>query len=438
MKAIKRYCFDGNITYYGTDKEVLISDEYHEKEVETRGVWFSTVGNIDIPQMEDITEENILNLKKYLDGVIEKIKEYHMNTVVFQVRPVNDALYESSFNPWSSVLTGEEGKYPGFDVFGYFCEKAKENNIFVHAWINPYRAGRDDIIEMGLSKEEYISKLSEKNFARLHPECTVLTKQNKLSLDPSNDFVIDYIVRTVREIAEKYDIKAIHIDDYFYPYEGINDSLEEEKCKESGFENINDFRRNNVNKLIKRISHELKSLDKKVEFGISPFSIYRTNKALFPADTNDEAAWEYGSNNHPSCFNCYKGLYADVYLWMKEGWIDYVVPQDYFDLDNTTIREDGSLRCVVRYADVASWWSNICKETNTKLYIGQGIYKCSNEGSWSNPEEIPNQLRYNQTLDNVFGTIFFTYRDFVKEDIEAKNKARQILKSMWTKEVKDI
>ena len=438
MKTIKRYCFEGNITYYGTNEEVLIPDVYQEKDEETRGVWFSTVANIDIPQMLDVSEKSINDLKKYLDGVIDKLKEYHMNTCVFQVRPVNDALYESSLNPWSSVLTGVEGKNPGFDVFGYFCNKAKENDIKVHAWINPYRAGRDDIKELGMSKEEFINGLAENSFARLYPECTVLTKQNKLSLDPSNDFVIDYIVRTVREIAEKYDIKAIHIDDYFYPYEGIEDPLEEEKCKNSGFENINDFRRNNVNKLIKKISDELKSLDKKVEFGISPFSIYRTNKALFTDIVDEEAAWEFGSNNHPSCFNCYKGLYADVYLWMKEGWIDYVVPQDYFDLDNTTVNSDGSLRCVVRYADVAKWWSNICEKTNTKLYMGQGIYKCSNEGSWSNPYEIANQLMFNQTLANVSGTIFFTYRDFVKEDVEAKSKARDTLKTMWTKEAKEI
>ena len=264
MKTIKRFCFEGNITYYGTDEDVLIPDEYIEKDVETRGVWFSTVNNIDIPVMETVDETGIINMKNYLNSVIEKIKEFKMNTVVFQVRPVNDALYESSINPWSRVLTGVEGKYPGFDVFGYFVERAKENNIFVHAWINPYRAGRDDLNELGLTKEEYISQLDDMSFAKRYPDQTILTKQNKLSLDPSSDFVIEYIVKTVLEIARKYDIKAIHIDDYFYPYEGVNDPLEEEKCKNSGFENINDFRRNNVNKLIIKISDALKTLDKKV------------------------------------------------------------------------------------------------------------------------------------------------------------------------------
>ena len=438
MKTIKRFCFEGNITYYGSDEEVLVPDEYVEKDRETRGVWFSTVNNIDIPKMDTVDEENILKMKKYLDGVIEKLKEFKMNTVVFQVRPVNDALYESDINPWSSVLTGTEGKYPGFDVFGYFCAKAKENNISVHAWINPYRAGRDDIYALGLTKEEFIDKLDDKSFAKRHPECTILTNQNKLSLDPSSDFVIEYIVKTVLEIAIKYDIKAVHIDDYFYPYEGVNDPLEKEKCNAAGFININDFRRNNVNKLIFQISKALKTLDKKVEFGISPFSIYRTNKALFGDKIDEEAAWEFGSNNHPSCFNCYKGLYADIYKWMEEGWIDYITPQDYFDMDNTTVNPDGSLRCVVRYADVAKWWSWASKKTNIKLYMGQGIYKYSTEGCWSNPEETKNQLLFNQTLDNCLGTIFFTYRDLVRTDIPSLNEARDILKTLWTKEVNDI
>ncbi len=437
MKAIKRYCFEGNIVYYNTDDEVLIPEEYQEKEQETRGVWFSTVRNMDIPRMEKVDSESIQKMKEYLDSVIQKVKEYHMNTVVFQVRPINDALYESDLNPWSSVLTGKEGTYPGFDVFGYFCDVAKKNNISVHAWINPYRAGGDNLAELGMTKEEYIDTLDEKSFARRHPECTVLTKLNKLSLDPTSEVVIEHIVDTVLEIANNYDIKAIHIDDYFYPYEGINDPLEEEKCANAGFTNINDFRRNNVNKLISRISDALKGLNKKVEFGISPFGIYRTNSKFFE-NKEDESCWEFGSNNDPTCFNCYKKLYCDVFYWMKQGWIDYVVPQNYFDMDNTTINEDGSLRCVVKYADLAVWWSWAAKETNVKLYMGQGFYKLGRELSWGNEREIHNQLLYNQTIDNCIGTIFFTFRDFMNMETEAKIKARELLKTMWTKDVLDI
>ena len=195
LVPIKIFGREGNVKYFGTDEDVLIPDTYEECEEELRGVWVSTVANIDIPKMkldEDgkVTEEGIKEYKEYLLSIINTVKEYKMNTVVFQVRPVNDALYDSEMNPWSNVLTGVEGLYPGFDPFGYFMEEAKKANISVHAWINPYRAGRVDIFQImkddrPMTKEEWIETLAPNNFARLHPECTILTKQNKLLLDPA-------------------------------------------------------------------------------------------------------------------------------------------------------------------------------------------------------------------------------------------------------------
>lgn len=435
-KAIKRFCFEGNIKYYDSEKDVLIPDKYEEKGEELRAVWLSTVANIDIPKMEDNSLESQNKLKEYLQNVIKTLQEYHMNTIIFQVRPVNDALYESKLNPWSSVLTGEEGVNPGFDVFGYFCEEAKKASIEVHAWINPYRAGRVNLKEANMTKEEFLETLAPNNFARLHPECTILTKENKLLLDPANELVREFVSDSIIEIAEKYNIKAVHIDDYFYPYEDIADPNEEEKKNQKGFEKVSDFRRDNVNLMIKLIHDKLQNLPKKVEFGISPFGIYRTNTKFF--DKEDEAAWEYGSNNSKGCLTNYKGLYADIYKWMEEGWIDYVVPQNYFDMDSTKLDEKGEEKCLVRYADLADWWSWAAKKTNTKLYMGQAFYRYSKEGAWANPEEIPNQLMYNQNLDNVLGTIFFTYKDFLRDDCESIVKGKELLKKLWTKTPQNI
>ncbi len=436
-RPIKRFCFDGNIKYYGTDKEVLISDDYKEKDEELRGVWFSTVANIDIPKMTDTSVESQEKLKEYLQDVIKTLKEYHMNTIIFQVRPVNDALYDSALNPWSSVLTGKEGTNPGFDVFGYFMDEAKKNDIEVHAWINPYRAGRVNIKEANMTKEEFLETLAPTNFARLHPECTILTKENKLLLDPANEKVMEFVSDSIIEIASKYDIKAVHIDDYFYPYEDIADENEEEKKKKAGFEKTSDFRRDNVNKMIKLIHDKLQKLDKKVEFGISPFGIYRTNSKFYESK-DDEGAWELGSNNSSGCLTNYKGLYADIYKWMEEGWIDYVVPQNYFDMDSTKLDDKNNEKCLVRYADLADWWSWAAKKTNTKLYMGQAFYRYSKDGAWANPEEIPNQLKYNQNLDNVLGTIFFTYKDFHRDDCESIIKGKELLKKLWTKTPKHV
>lgn len=431
-KAIKRFEFDGNIKYYNTDIDVLIP-EYKEKKEELRGVWFSTVANIDIPKMENVTIDAQDKLKEYLLDVINTVKEYKMNTVIFQVRPVNDALYESTMNPYSSVLTGVEGQNPGFDVFGYFCDLASKNNIEVHAWINPYRAGRVNIKEKNMTKEEFINSLAPNNFARLHPECTILTKENKLLLDPANEYVREFVSDSIIEIASKYNIKAVHIDDYFYPYEDIADEEEEEKKQKSGFTKTSDFRRNNVDLMIELIHNKLAKLDKKVEFGISPFGIYRTSSKYFD-DKNDEACWENGSNNSKGCLTNYKGLYADIYKWMKEGWIDYVVPQNYFAMDNCKVNDKGEEVCLVKYADLADWWSKISKETNVKLYMGQAIYRYTKEGEWSNPEEIINQLKYNQNLDNVDGTIFFTYKDFKREDCDSIIEGKKLLKKLWSKD----
>lgn len=431
MKAIKRFTADGNITYFRSDEEVLIPKVYLEKSQELRGVWFSTVGNIDLPKIE-----NVEDYKAYFQGVIAKVKEYKMNTIIFQVRPTNDALYESKLNPWSSFITGEQGKYPGFDVFGYFVEEAKKAGITVHAWMNPYRVSNIKISDLNMTKEEYLNSLAPNNFARLHPELVIETVLDKLILDPASEEVRKFVAESAYEIADKYDVKAIHMDDYFYPYEEIRDPNEEEKFRASGFEKLSDFRRDNVNKLIKTIHERLLQLPRKVEFGISPFGIYRSNSQFFDGD--NEAGWERGSNNHPSCFTCYKGLYADIYLWMRERWIDYVVPQNYFEMDYWKTGSDGSVFELVKYADLAKWWAEISAETNVKLYIGQGLYRYSDAGNWSNPEEIINQIKYNMNYDNILGTIFFTYRDLVSEKTPALIESRKMLKTLWTKDVPEI
>lgn len=432
MKPIKRFTNEGNITYYKSEKEVLVPEVCPEKEEELRGVWFSTVNNIDINKMESVDQ-----YKEYLLSVINKVKEYHMNTIVFQVRPCNDAWYESKLNPWTEFITGKQGKYPGFDVFGWFVEEAKKAGLTVHAWINPYRINSTKLSDLNLTKEEYLNSLDDMNFAKKHPELAIETDLHKLILDPSSEEVRDFVSDTVLEIASNYDVKAVHIDDYFYPYEAIVDPKEDEKFKKSGFNKLSDFRRNNVDKLIKMIHDKLNTLDKKVEFGISPFGIYRTNTKWFKEP--NESSWDKGSDNHFSCYNCYSGLYADVYKWMEEKWIDYVVPQNYFDMDYWKTAEDGTVYEVVKYADLAKFWSWACKETNVKLYMGQGLYRVKEDaGNWSNPEEIINQLKFNSTLDNVLGTVFFTYKNFVSEQDEVLNKTRELLKTVWTKDVNEL
>ncbi|MFA6889758.1 MAG: family 10 glycosylhydrolase [Bacilli bacterium] len=432
MKKINRFIRGGFVNYYDSEKLVEIPEKFVEKSQETRGVWFSTVANIDFEVMKDVE-----SFQTYLKNVIRTVKAYHMNTIVFQVRPTNDAFYESQENPWSRFITGEEDQNPGFDVLEWVIQEATKQGIDVHAWFNPYRVTHVKMSELGKDKATMLASLSPKNWARRHPECVLETSESKLILDPASVEVQQFVAHSATEIAAKYGVKAIHIDDYFYPYEAIIDPHEEEKHQARYPElSLADFRRQNVTDLMGLIAKQLKALPKTVEFGISPFGIYRTDLKQFEKN-GKKGGWIGGSQNHYSCFQGYEGLYADVLLWMKNGWLDYVVPQVYFDFDNYVIsKEDGSEVERVKYADLVDWWVSICQETNTKLYIGQGFYRYSDKGNWSNPEEIPNQLKYNSKFPSIAGTVFFTYRDFVKTTIPAQVEAQKTLKTMWTKDVR--
>ena len=173
--------------------------------------------------------------------------------------------------------------------------------------------------------------------------------------------------------------------------------------------------------MIKNIHDELKKsfskTGKKVLFGISPFAIYRTNTKV------REDGWDKGSFNAAGALQCYSELYSDVYKWMKEGWIDYVVPQVYFPFE----------RADVTYHDLTKWWSNLAKETNTILYIGQALYQMGSNEVWQNPKEMENQLKFNCQFDQISGTIFFTYKDLVPGQNPIKDEGLKTIKALWVK-----
>ena len=407
---------------YWHNKEEIDIPEYRYRENDVRGCWISNVANIDTPKGLSIEE-----YKNHLIGILDNMQSYNMNTAVFQVRPCNDAYYPSKLNPWSKYITGVQGKNPGFDVLEFFIQEAKKRGIKVHAWMNPYRVDVVDVRTVNMTKDEYLDTLAENNWARLHKEHTVLDGVSKIILAPSHPEVIEFVTESIMEVARNYDVEGVHIDDYFYPYAKVPEESEQEdylKYRENDEQSFDDFRRMNVDKMIKSISDELKKLlaetGKKVEFGISPFAVYRTHSSIV------ENGWEKGSYNAASALQCYSELYSDVYKWMAEGWIDYVVPQNYFSFE----RRD------VAYHDVAWWWSNICAETGTKLYMGQGIYHLgATEGwghdTWQNPEEINNQLKFNCNFDNIEGTIFFTYKDLVPGKNPIKDEGLAKLKALW-------
>ena len=236
--------------------------------------------------------------------------------------------------------------------------------------------------------------------------------------------VIDFVTKSIMEVVDNYDVEGVHIDDYFYPYGKIPYEREEQdflKYRTSADQNFEDWRRSNVDVMIKNIHDELKKsfskTGKKVLFGISPFAIYRTNTKV------REDGWDKGSFNAAGALQCYSELYSDVYKWMKEGWIDYVVPQVYFPFE----------RADVTYHDLTKWWSNLAKETNTILYIGQALYQMGSNEVWQNPKEMENQLKFNCQFDQISGTIFFTYKDLVPGQNPIKDEGLKTIKALWVK-----
>jgi len=425
-KVLKQFGREDDLTFYGSKRVVKVPVEYKQKRKETRGVWFSTVMNMDLKATAN-TKEGIKEAKENIKGVIATCKKYHLNTIVLQVRPTNDALYTSKLNPASRFLNTDhkEGQDPGYDFLACYIEEAKKAGIDIHAWMNPYRVTNTDVSTIG-GKQAWLDSLDDMNFAKKNPDLVIETKLHHLILDPASEKVQDFIKDTVMEIANNYDVKAFHIDDYFYPYDPIMDEFEEEKHQKIAPEmSLDDFRRYNVNMMIKKIHDALATLDKKIEFGISPFAIYRTNSKWYKK-AKKEGGWERGSNNMPGALQGYEApLYSDVYEWMKQGWIDYVTPQCYWGFENYKELEDGTRVDVAKYADIVEWWAKLAKETGTKLYIGMALYRANDEGIWSNDMMIADQLKFNQKYSNIAGFTMFTYNSFVTTKYACFDRMRE-------------
>lgn len=386
MKLFKYTDKNEPINYFGTDNQVEIPSEYIQKNF--RAMWVSNVVNIDLPIADD--------LKEYQAKVIEMLDTciaFKLNAIFFQVRTTNDAFYESKLNPYSRYLTGKEGNKPEIDILTWVIEETKKRGIEFHAWCNPYRIS----VNGNLSIDEYLKTCDDLNFAKKHPEHIILDKSGKLILNPAKKEVQDFIINSMKELATNYDISGIHFDDYFYPYSGLDDKLNDlAQYKEvSDIMTLGDFRRNSVNLVVKGVYEAIKNIDTNISFGISPFGIYKNKKAD-----------EDGSNTDEKCSESYYGQYADTLHWMTEGIIDYVVPQIYWEFGHK----------IAPFADICDWWAKTSKETNTKLYVGHGAYRLGNEGEFSNSEEVVNQVKYANQFDSIAGNVFFTYKNFIDQD----------------------
>lgn len=347
-------------------------------ETEMRAAWISTVYNIDWPSKSSYG--NAEKQKKEYIALLDKLKGAGINTVVVQVRPESDAIYRSKINPWSRFLTGTQGKDPGYDPLAFIVQESHKRGMKVHAWFNPYRA----------SVYSDKSSSASSNAINKHPDW-VIKYENKWYYDPGKPEVVNYIVDTVAEVVQNYDVDGVHFDDYFYPGPAFPDDA---TFKKYGSGNKDNWRRSNINNMIKRVRDKVHSIKPNVEFGVSPAGIWRNSY-------NDP------NGSKTSGGESYIKQYADTRYWIKNGLIDYVVPQVYWRIGHPK----------ADYATLVKWWSDQVKGTNVKLYIGQGIYKHgqSDYGGENVAKEIKQQILLNRRYPEIKGSIFFSAKDIVNQ-----------------------
>ena len=314
---------------------------FSQSKPEFRGVWIASVDNIDWP-LKGMTNPD--SQRAEFIRQLDMHKSNGMNAVIVQVRPAADAFYPSPFEPWSQWLTGVQGQPPSpyYDPLEFMIKETHKRGMEFHAWCNPYRAD----FKIGASS------IAPNHVTKIHPEW-FLGYGDKKYFDPASKEVQKFVVQVVADIVHRYDVDAIHMDDYFYPYRISGKEFPDEDSYKRSKSKLNkdDWRRSNVDSIMKKVSIAIKKEKPWVQFGISPFSVWRNNDKD-PRGSDSKA----GQTN-------YDDLYADILLWLKEKWVDYVAPQLYLEIGHDKID----------YAKMLEWWSKNSYGRN--LYIGLGIYR---------------------------------------------------------------
>ena len=348
---------------------------------EFRGVWVATVDNIDWPVKGNYNSDS---QKMAFIKLLDMHQRNGINALIVQVRPAADAFYPSPYEPWSEWLTGKQGSPPTpyYDPLEFMITETHKRGMEFHAWMNPYRA------EFNINS----SSISATHVTRIHPEW-FLTYGDKKYFDPGNKEVQRYVTAVVKDVVSRYAVDAIHFDDYFYPYRIPGKEFPDmEKFLVYGKGmSKDDWRRSNVDSIIVMLGAAIKSENKKCQFGISPFGVWR----------NLEKDSLNGSNTRAGQTN-FDDLYADILLWLKNGWIDYVAPQLYWEIGHKA----------APYEVLLYWWS---KHTYGKnCYIGLGIYKANSNAAWKDKTQLPRQIETLRNTPNIQGMIFFSSKSFDK------------------------
>ena len=408
---LENYKSSGNeVNYLYSQKhlKVTMPTEYVRRDEDFRGVWVSHIVN-DISRYS--SKEQMMS---QLTAVLDNMESWNMNALIYHVRTHNDAYYPSENNPMSSYVSA--ANFNDWDYLEWLISESHKRGIEFHAWMNPYR----------VSSGTNVTTIT--NNYRNYPnnpasDAKYLLTGSSTIFNPGEPYVREFLIDTVMEFIGKYDIDAIHFDDYFY-IAGVNDTATYTKYKGS-FTNLADWRRGQVDTFIKDLSDTMRQYNiennRSVELGISPSGIYRNGSGVVTYDSNNTAISNGSSTGGMEHYGEY--LYSDSKKWIDEEWIDYIVPQSYWGFTHPT----------AGYANVIDWWAKVVKYKNVKLYAGMGIYMEQN--SWvTNPYEASDQVLYNSKLPEVDGTVIFRY-GFILRKLTTPGVIR-LFNEYWNEKVK--
>lgn len=364
----------------------------HFRKVQSRAVWCATVQNLDFPPCANETE-----FKRHFADAVALLRRNNCNILIFQVRANADAVYLSRYNPFSAWISGRMGRTLGnFDPLPWMVAYCHRNGIEFHAWLNPYRITNGT----PLSKGAFLKTLPARHIARLRPDLVLSNPKpdgtRALQFDPGRPEVINHILNTVQEILLRAPVDAIHLDDYFYPYTPLPPGADQDSFRRYNPRKLSlaDWRRNNVNTLIMQLSRLCRRHG--VRLGISPFGIWANAKDVKGGSLTG------GTQSR-------NDLYADTLYWMQMGYLDYIIPQIYWNFDHPK----------AAYAALTDWWVRAARRyPRTRLLIGHGLYKVS-------AAELYNQLRYDSVHPEIRGEALYALRHL------RNKKFSQLLRYCW-------
>lgn len=337
---------------------------------EFRGAWIQCVNG-------QFLGKSTSEIQSMLLYQLDELQKDGVNCIIFQVRPECDALYQSRLEPWSRFLTGQQGKAPSpyWDPLAWMVEQCHQRGMELHAWVNPYRA-----------KTKGTTALSVNHIAVKQPY-RVFSYDGQMILNPGQPENREYICSVVSDIVRRYDVDGLHIDDYFYPYPSpgciIPDDREYRQYG-NGISDRGDWRRYNVDLFIQQLHDSIVSVKPWVKFGVSPFGIYR-NISSSPNGSNTKGLQNYDD------------LYADVLLWVNNGWVDYCVPQLYWQIGHPT----------ADYETLLKWWNR--NAGNRPLVIGEDVERTVNHADVNHPRsnQMPAKFKLRSQMNNVCGAVLW-------------------------------